>query len=294
MMWSLDGRLAAAGFPPFQRDMRASMMVSHSLGYSGTNLSSGREPGLVPFGPRDTLVRVGEWYDAVYGARTHIDLSDLRMVVHIRRTPWRLDLPMVFGEVRFFADRRLERAGVKMGTADVAASLNIVTCLHGITTKLAESLSHYELIYLLEAAELGLSALPGFSELPGDDLAASALADYKLSVEALLGARIAAHARWLTARAAEKAIKAVLRSRDVAIPTRGPRGHDVAHLGGLLVSNGIAAVDRHTLECLNCPQKVAYGEVPTSQADALVGHQALLRLMRVLRGCTPKRPRARR
>lgn len=283
MMSSLDMHLAACGCAPNQRDLNAARLVSMRLGFSGTSLMTHQEARGSPFSAADIFYRIPRWFEHFYGKRAHLNFAHLRMIVSLRRTVWRLDLPMVFGKVETFASRDLPNKGITLGTEARPASSNILTALSGISQPFADSISLWESIYLLEAARLGLDSLPLLAGGEHDPLVARGQADYISSVHALLDGRTH-EARWSTSQCAEKIIKALLLLRGASRLSLVKAGHALPDLGKLLEERTGLVVSTRDLCAIHCDPKVRYGEgeAVESPERALASHYALLRLLRTL------------
>src|SRR5690348_13181470 len=98
MMVSLDGHLASLGLGPAQRPLNAALVVSATLGLSGTPILGGSSDRGEKFSPKDLLGRVHDWYEETYGDRTKIDFSPGSVVVSLHGNLWEIKMPMVWGD----------------------------------------------------------------------------------------------------------------------------------------------------------------------------------------------------
>src|SRR5687768_11224883 len=97
MMVSLDRHLASLELTPAQRPMNAALVVSSTLGLSGTPIIGGSGDRGEPFSPADILARVHEWYSESYGDKTKIDFSPGSIVVQLHGNLWEMKMPKVWG-----------------------------------------------------------------------------------------------------------------------------------------------------------------------------------------------------
>jgi hypothetical protein len=296
MMSHLDDHLALHGYTPAQRSVNAARLVSRALGLDGTPIFGGGLERGAPFGPRDLIMRVFEWFKATYGDRNNIDMSLGYTVLPLRGTYWRLRIPRSYGTVVPFADRNLENKGRQMGTAQAPATYNVLTGLKGATQQYVGRLTDAEIARVLEAYYRGFVATAALNELEGSDLFDQARSDYAHSVNALTETLALNKARWDTAQCAEKALKGLLDRAGQQFPKDARRGHDIPHLGGLVTAYFGIALAPSALGAIHCPPMVRYGEMNVDANEAWTSHDALLHVLGALRtiarptGATRSRP----
>lgn len=284
MMVDLDRHLAAQQLQPAQRSHNAGRLVSMALKLSGTPILSADSDHGEPFGPRDLLARVGQWYDATYGDRNKLDFALGYVVLTLRGTYWSLRIPLIFGTVLPFANRDLSKSGRQLATrTSESATHNVLTGLKGITQTYADRLTDSEMVSVLKSYQRGYVALAALDEFKGHELFDAARGDYGFSVEALIDARALAKARWDNAQCAEKVFKGLLSRAGQAFPTDAARGHDIVQLGQLVSQHFGLALPEPALRLIYCPPKVRYSQVMVTQQEAWTAHEALLAVLGLLR-----------
>jgi len=283
MMSHLDQHLASHGYAPPQRSANAARLVSIALGLSGTPIFGGGLERGEPFGPRDLIMRVFEWFKDTYGDRNKVDMSLGYVVFPLRETYWRLRIPLSFGTVSPFADRDLKNSGQQIGTQSKPATLNVLRGLHGATQYYVDRLTDAELARTLEAYYRGYAALAALDELKGNDLFDQARGDYAHSVNALTEPLALNKARWDTAQCAEKVFKGLLDRAGQTFPKDAKRGHDISYLGGLVAAHFGVALAPNALNSVHCPPSVRYGEMNVDANEAWTSHDALLYVLGRLR-----------
>lgn len=284
MMVDLDRHLAVQGLQPAQRSLDAARLVSIALKLSGTPIMSADPDRGAPFGPRDLLARVADWYNATYGDRNKIDFALGHIALPLRGTYWSLRIPLIFGTVLPFGNRDLSHTGRQLATSVTEPTThNVLTGLQGITQTYAARLTDSEIGTVLKGYQRGYVALAALDEFRGHELFDAARGDYGFSVKALLDGQALAKARWDNAQCAEKVFKGLLGRAGQEFPTNAAQGHDIVHLGQLVSQHFRVALSEPALRLIHCPPKVRYAQVTIDQQAAWEAHEALLGVLGHLR-----------
>lgn len=284
MMVSLDRHLASEGRAPSQRGLKAALVVSSTLGLSGTPILGGRSGRGAPFSPVDLLARVHDWYVDTYAEKANIDFSPGSVVMQLHGNLWRLKMPWIMGSAQAFIDRDLSNQGNRLSKpGSPPVSLNVLRSVEGITQPYASRLTNEDLRHVMETFAHGFLAVAWLDNLKGNDLFNEARVDYRHSVEALLRGGELGKARWETAQCAEKVFKGLLAQAGHSYPTKGGQGHDIAHLGDLVREKLRVRLVENDLTAAHCSTAMRYGEEKTSLDEALAAHQALLRILNAIR-----------
>lgn len=283
MMVSLDRHLASLELNPAQRPLNAALVVSSTLGLSGTPIIGGSGDRGEPFSPADILARIHEWYSESYGERTKIDFSPGSIVVQLHGNLWEMKMPKVWGSFQLFIRPDLTNPGNTIATkGSPPVSHNILCSMQGMTQIYANRLTREEMASLAGRFINGYEAVVCLDDLKGHDLFEEARGDYRHSVDALLTGRELGKARWDAAQCAEKVLKALLARDGHAYPTFGSKGHDIEHLGGLVKEKLGFDLPAADLAAVHCLPAVRYGEQKSTIEEALASHEALVRLLQVL------------
>lgn len=285
MMISLDQHLADLGLTPAQRPINAALVVSSTLGLSGTPIIGGSSDRGAPFSPADVLARVHEWYSENYGEKTKIDFSPGSIVVSLHGNLWELKMPKVWGSFQPFISPELTNPGNTIATkGSPPVRHNILCSVQGMTQAYASRLTRGEMAHLGGKFISGYAAVVCLDDLKGHDLFDEARGDYRHSVDALLTGREFGKARWDTAQCAEKMLKGLLAREGHSFPTSGGKGHNTEHLGMLVNESLGIALPAADLKLVYCSPAVRYGEQKSTGGEALAAHEALVRLLRSLAG----------
>jgi len=136
---------------------------------------------------------------------------------------------------------------------------------------------------VMQAYDRGYVAMATLDELKGHDLFDQARGDYTHSVEALAAGLVLSKARWDTAQCAEKVFKGLLGRAGQPFPTNAAQGHDIVHLGDLVMKHFGIALPDGALRAIHCSPKVRYGEMNVDPNEAWTSHDALLDVLARLR-----------
>ncbi|MET3916263.1 hypothetical protein ABID97_003045 [Variovorax sp. OAS795] len=276
MMLSLDAHFGHCNIPVPHRDFQAITMVSRAFGISG-NVMPARHSPRPPFCPEDIYLRIGDWFELVYGDRTKVDPSPGSIVFEMAGIHWRLRLPRYYGTLEFFVDRNLAHHGIALGLHGPATH-NLLSSIDSLTPAYAARLSDQDCKIIQDTFLLGADAIYWLDKATGNDLLHQARQDYKSSVNALLERQGANQARWDTAQCAEKVFKGLLARTGHAYP-RDKVGHNIPVIGKLVTEKLGVVLTTTALATIDCKPAVRYGEVAVSASDALHAHHALLKVI---------------
>lgn len=277
MISSVDEHLARCGLPPFQRAWRAESLIAKALGI-WASLPRWRRtaPTEEPFGVTDLLDRVGEWYEANYGKRMRTPFLAHSFAIDLRGTLWRARLPEVFGTITVFVDPDLSRG------RGIGGGFNVLGAIDDFKQAYASRLRPIDMQRILDASQIGFTAITFLGAFRVDTLGEQAGLDYEHSVDALMTGFSWSKASWETAQCAEKVMKAVLVRKGFKRVPKGRDGHDIPSLGQMLVHDAGVSLDANDLDIIHCDPNVRYGEQGVSPATAYAAHEALLRLLKSL------------
>jgi len=284
MMISLDGHLASLGLSPAQRPLNAALVVSSTLGLSGTPILGGSDDRGEPFSPRDLLARVHDWYDETYSGKIKIDFSPGSVVVPLHGNLWEMKMPRVWGSIQIFISEDLSNKGNCLAATrdSPPAQHNILCSVQGMTQAYAKRLSTDDMLFLADKFITGIEAVTCLDDLKGHDLFNEARGDYRHSVDALLTGHELSKARWDTAQCAEKVLKGLLARDGHAYPTFGAQGHNIKHLGGLAKEKFGIDLPANDLAIVYCSPAARYGQEKNTIEQALAAHDALMRVLHLL------------
>lgn len=275
MVSNLDQHLAERGIVPNNRSFMASIQSANLVG-----AHTGMRP--VPlFGDatHPLLGRIKQWFDQVYGQRTSPHFEARCVAVNLRGTIWRIDIPVVFGSINVYADRKWGRDDPSVRSPEI----NVVRCLRSFTPFYAARLTDAELGHICDTFLRGAAAIHAFDGLADHALFDAARLDYAHSVDALASGIGWDKARWDNAQTAEKVMKGLMSVAKVNFPT-GADGHKLKKVAKAFSDGLGVALPEDLIETIDCRPGARYGEENATREQAMASHLALLELLPLLSG----------
>jgi len=77
-------------------------------------------------------------------------------------------------------------------------------------------------------------------------------------------------------------LKGLLARDGHPFPAKGPKGHDIEHLGGLVKQHLAIDLPASDLRLIYCSPSARYAEEKETVENALAAHQALVRVLQLL------------
>lgn len=280
-MRNLDAHFAAQTVPIHARQLLGEWAVSNRLGFSGTPLFAPRQDRGAPWSPSDILGRVSDWFETIYGQRLAIDASPGSTVVELRGAFWEVRTPRLYGSMIIFLDKNLGNQGVQGGRSHYPTA-NVLGYVEGLGPQLAAELSDAELALIADNFLQGFKATRTLDRLSGNVLFDQAKAHYRHSIsEIVRNGGLPGNAHRETSLCCEKVVKGILSVLGKPYPKGGSKGHDLAHLFGLLGSDLREPSSSGDLASIQCDAGAAY-EHPSTWSEAIGAHKALRRVLYLL------------
>lgn len=276
-MERIDERLRKKNVPFSHRELAALSEVARTLRTELPAWTADRDPSPERFAGIDLTIRVSRWVQARYGKRAAWDPRPGRTVVILRDDPWEIIVPRFFGSHRFFASISEESDPVLPGIEYNAQPprFNVLEAVTDLAPGLRAVLTRAELDHTLEVFRVALEAYLLIEQVRKEPLAQQAHGDLTTAVrEIAAGSTRYGASRWASLQAAEKMLKAYLRS----VQGQHPWGHDLNELADEALSAGMAPVPPSWLRAAQCTAAVRYGEETTTTAAVVAAHHAALDL----------------
>lgn len=223
-------------------------------------------------------IKIYRWYQQRYGERLKSDMELGSIGVMLRGDIYRMRFPIGYGLNRIVSLRELtkERPSVIVGTRDNLPTLNVLDFVEGLTQDYANSLTDEELEGLFNQFVFGRTAFMCIFEVSnGNVLKSQACADLKASTNHLF-----THppnyglSKWASLQAAEKFIKAFIKSRGGS----PPRHHRLKALAQIAESLGLARMPDEWLDDVQCSAEVRYGGIPVTAQEAIEAQYSALQI----------------
>ncbi len=282
MMESLDEQFKNMGIPIYARELRAGSEISRIFNIKIPIV--GQEQAI----PGDYIGaslsgHITKWYKERYGDKLIVSFSPGQIVVLIRKDPYRLTLPRIYGQVSLICDKTLKVypetgvynpiLGKKIGV------FNILNTIEGLTSTLANRLSENE---LKEIMDLFIKALDTFYKLEKKrDLKylMEAKADFETAVNNILSNKPQfGQSKWASLQFVEKIMKGFLLYHLDRIPFT----HNLTELNNLLIENGIDVIPEELINKIQCSPGIRYDGSLVNQDNAIKAHHASIELISLL------------
>lgn len=287
LMVAIDAALTAEGVKPFQRSMHVGRKFWEAFKWSGNVFPDKRLADLPGFDGDILMAKSYRWYEQMYGEKLKGDMAYGFAPARLGNAIWRVCAGVTYGTVGLFIDRNLANRGRTFvsGRQQGPASFNILCAVEGLPQGLADRLSEAALREHLEFHILMHEALQWRDQLPRTELVQMAHADYDESTSGVLAGRFG-QARWAAEQSIEKMLKGLLAAGGTDYATRGPRGHSLEHAAKLLKEHHGVALNSVVLGLAGCSPAVRYGEVVSTEGQAVAANHAVLFVLDELRRST--------
>lgn len=261
--------------------MRAESMLAVMLGEPFVHPYPERPPAIGVYKGDDLTIRAAQWFDQHYGERLKLNFSPGSTVVLVRNDPWMIRLPRFYGSWLITTEDSpsdlpdnvpsiIRRDGKPM-------TYNCLRSLEDIPETFREALTSTERDQVKSQFSAALDAFNTLENMPSSELVSHARADIRAAVGHLEGhTRNHSLSKWSSLQAAEKILKAYIRSQGSVFPPV----HVLEDLAVIAERCGLFTVDRNMLADIQCAPKVRYGEVAVPLHDAVQAHHQSLAVAR--------------
>lgn len=273
MMRAIDSQLSLEGKPIAQRPIHAMTAVARrfKIPIPLSKLPPHAPPELHRYEPlREAIAR---WYDETYSHRLKQDAAVGKIVVLLDNDIWRMEIPVIFGGVRFYISRNLNSDGNTISRGPI--NCNILDLIETLTPSKAKFLSDADLQFAETSFGYGLKAHYILSHNQHHKLIKFASGDVKTAVDCLMDRDRYGESKWASLQAAEKAIKAAIQSK----LGKYPHGHRLKDLCEKLTQAGIVFNWQPLIDNLQCTGGIRYGEESCTRDQALLAHLASLQII---------------
>jgi HEPN domain-containing protein len=275
LMRAIDAKLSSMGLKPSQRPLNVPHLLWEAFGWGGDVCPPKSLAQSEGYEGEVLMAKAHRWYQQNYGEKLKSDLAVGFVPYRLGNAIWRVRLAVIFGSVELFVHRDLRNVGNRLAVGGSTASFNALTAIEDLPQGLANRISAKEAREFLAFYVFAYGSLQWHSELANSELLRVARNDYASSTSDVLAGHYG-QARWNAQQAVEKTLKGLLQRAGMNYPTGGRHGHDLIHLTSLLNENQGVRLESSHLIAASCSPKVRYGEVPSSEADALTANHAVL------------------
>jgi hypothetical protein len=211
---------------------------------------------------------INGWYKSKYGDRLKVDFSPGSAVILIRDDPWKIDFPLIFGNVTLIFDR------------DLNMPSNALSMIKGLTSEFAGSLSINDLQEIARFFGFAYTAIRDLSGLRKEPLIAAASSDLNTAVDNIMCSRPNyGQSKGASLQFSEKIVKCYIQKRVATYPNRG---HNLKSLLMQAHNVGLQTIPTSILNKIQCPAGVRYGEIGVTFKEAIEAHHASLAICSIL------------
>lgn len=277
LMDQIDRELNRDGYLFHQRPMHAFSRLIRKIDPKGSfPISRSTSLDIDDFSNTALFDQVHTWYEEKYGDRIKIHMGPGSYVLVIKDEPWKVDFPLIFGQISFTIDSDLSKKDrhVIGSTGKKIPSVNILSHVENMTVKVASSLSASECESILREYMFALNAVQHMRDLKAAPYMEQAVNDYDMAVKNLFYKYPDYNnSKWSSLQFAEKTLKSKLESN--GIPFK--RNHNLADLSKKLEAL-VPTVPRKILDNIQCSAGVRYGEERVVKHEAISALQSALAL----------------
>ncbi len=284
LMQAIDTALTVEGLKPFQRPLHVGRKLWEAFKWSGPVFPDKRLADQAGFEGDVLMAKAYRWYEQTYGDKLKGDFAYGFAPARLGNSLWKVRAGVTYGTVQLFVDRNLSNHGKTFsgGHNPGPATLNILCAVEGLPQGLVDRLPDSALRAHMDFHILMHEALQWRESLPQTELFGMAHHDYDECTSAVLGGRYG-QARWAAEQAVEKTLKGLLKIGGTKFETGVKHGHSLQHAADQLKANHGVALTGAVLALAECEPKVRYGEVASSEAQALAANHAVLGVLDELR-----------
>lgn len=197
--------------------------------------------------------RINSWFVRKYGDRLKQRNAIGTMVIEIRHDPFLMVFPIVYGENQ---------------------QVNPLEYVEGATAYFLNSLTNDELDEIKQLFGFGYDAYQEMEVLPSE-----ALADIEIAINQIMQPKPEPGlSKWASLQTAEKTLKAFIKKQNASFPFK----HNLDELEKQCQALGMPPLPTGLLAKIQCPAGVRYGEVSVTLTEAIVAHQASLKVCKLV------------
>jgi hypothetical protein len=284
LMHAIDEALAADHLKPFQRPLHVGRKLWEAFKWGGNAFPDKRLADQPGYDGDVLMAKAYRWYEQTYGDKLKSDFAYGFAPARLGNALWRVRAGVTYGTVRLFVDRNLQNRGKTFagGHNPGPATYNLLCAVEGLPQGLVDRLPDAALHEHAEFHLLMHESLQWRHSLPDTELFGMAHHDYDECTSAVLGGRYG-QARWAAEQAIEKTLKGLLTIGKTDFAKGGKNGHNLEHAAQLLKDKHGVVLSSAVLALAECSPAVRYGEVASTETQALAANHAVLGVLDELR-----------
>lgn len=282
LMKKIDKNLKEQGIPIKARQLHAVKEISKSLEVKVPIV--GEEHAVQgDYSGKSLGAHIKMWYEERYGDKLKVNFRVGDVVILIRKDPYRLRLPQIYGRATLINDVSLRNypnhAIYVKELKKETLVINVLNCIDGMTTKLAKDLSDGELENIMDFFTKTHKLLTMLEDKERFVYKAKAKSDLKAAVNNILSSNPQPGiSKWASLQFVEKVMKGFLKNKLEDIPNT----HKLSKLNIMLKNQNIAKIPAEILENIQCNPSVRYDDCSVTLLEAIEAHHASLEILSYL------------
>lgn len=270
LLVGIDTELSGDGYTIPQRPIHAVMKVAQILGLSLPITKPQKADQHHSAANWPIVESIYQWYEHRYGDRIKQDFNQGTIAVPIRNDIYIVKLPLVYGEVSFYAER--ERQIRSSNAFQGQRKFNVLDAFNDLADGLRQTLTDEEILHILSLFVFSLSSMTRARSLTKEEpLMSLALTDINTAANHLSDSqREYGLSKWASLQASEKLLKHAILTRTGS----HPHGHNLQTLYEDATNNGMTHDLQEAISHIQCSAGVRYGEERISRENALDAHHA--------------------
>lgn len=266
-----EAELQAEEIPIPLRESEALRRISGELNVELVEPRGQTTPAPDSYRGGDLVLRVGAWYEQLYGDRLLHDFRPGRTILLLRGDIWAVDFPRFYGRGELICSRTEQTYRSPGGKGPFR--YNILNSIEELAPGLRNAFSTQELGYIEQVFEVGNKSIQWMEAIHNLPLVTDAFADLNAAVFHLtVRNRHHGLSKWASLQATEKMLKAYLKEKTGGFK----QGHNIERLALVAEEADLKHLDRKLLAAVQCTANVRYGEEPVSLTAAVDAHHASL------------------
>lgn len=220
-----------------------------------------------------------KWYEDRYGDRLKTDFRLGESIVLIRDEPWKIFLPLVYGNYIVVAESNTDLFPTDQILVNQQLYLNVFNYIEKIPKSLINTLNTNEKIDLMQQFQFIMNVIYLLDFLRRKKYIPEAIANLQTAVNGIFTRPMQlGHSKWSSLLFVEKVIKCYLQLNNITFPNI----HELEKLINLDKSNQLTLINFDDISIIQCRASVNYGEIRVNINDAVSAHLASHKVVQVV------------
>lgn len=279
LMESIDEILKSRNIPMPARPLHGAREVAKQLKMN--LILTVKESDAIPgnYSGRSLSGHVYKWFNERYGERLKIFFGPGSAVIIIRKDPYKMNFPRIYGSVKLICDRSLKQyENIKLINSEHKKEplyLNVLACIEDLPHGLSKVLTNAELRDILNFFLSSINSLHLLYEIKESPFITEARGDLESAISSIfLSPPQYGLSKWSSLQFTEKLLKGLL----ILFTEEIPFTHDLIKLSKIANKYGLPDIPKDLLRRIQCSADIRYNSKKVSLSDAISAHHASLNI----------------